>query len=68
MVIEINSLPIFIGAIANLSLNFFLIPEFGATGAAVATLISYICSPIIGMLVHSRETRENASLLLMPFL
>lgn len=32
---------IFLGAIVNVILNFYLIPIYGASGAAVATLISY---------------------------
>lgn len=31
-----------VGAIANIALNFSLIPNFGAQGAAIATCISYI--------------------------
>ena len=33
---------VWIAAFANFALNFFLIPIFGATGAAIATLLSYL--------------------------
>jgi len=36
-----------VGAIVNVSANFLLIPRFGLTGAAVATLLSYLTITII---------------------
>ena len=34
---------IFVGASINIILNFLLIPRFGKEGAAIATLLSYLC-------------------------
>jgi O-antigen/teichoic acid export membrane protein len=34
---------IFIGATINIILNFILIPRYGKVGAAIATLLSYLC-------------------------
>ena len=36
-----------LGAITNIGLNFILIPKYGASGAALATLISYGCSAFL---------------------
>ena len=41
-------------ALINLALNFLLIPEYGMMGAAVATLISYVLTPIAAYLVSRR--------------
>ena len=38
----LTSLAITAGAVLNIALNFLLIPRFGMTGAAVATLVSYL--------------------------
>ena len=35
------------GAITNISLNFLLIPKYGAMGAAVATMVSYLVTFLI---------------------
>lgn len=40
-----------IGAVANVFLNFLLIPLIGIEGAAIATLIGYVISDVICMLV-----------------
>ena len=48
---------VFWGAIANLILNAILIPEFGITGAAIATLISQIIVVVIAPLFY-KETKE----------
>ena len=40
-----------IGAVANVFLNFILIPLIGIEGAAIATLIGYVISDIICMIV-----------------
>lgn len=55
-----------VGALANLTLNSLLIPSIGASGAAIATLISYTIAPFFSMFFHSRETRANAIILLAP--
>lgn len=41
-----------LGALANVGLNYFLIPKFGVVGAAYATLISYAMSSYIVLLLH----------------
>jgi polysaccharide transporter, PST family len=43
-----------IGLLANLLLNFFLIPAYGALGAAIATTISYTLVVFAGPLVTPR--------------
>jgi polysaccharide transporter, PST family len=50
-----------IGLLANVLLNLFLIPRFGARGAAVATVISYFISTF--SLVLFARTRSHAALL-----
>ena len=47
-----------IGAIINIVLNFFLIPEMGISGAAWATLVSYFFSVYICLLFW-RKTRAS---------
>lgn len=42
------------GAVVNVILNLFLIPRFGAMGAAVATVISYACSWYLFNLLSSK--------------
>jgi len=44
-----------IGALANLGLNFLLIPRYGIMGAAAATLISYI---LVSALYYTASQRE----------
>lgn len=46
-----------LGAATNIALNFLLIPKFGETGAAVATVISYSVAAFFADLLHVR-TRE----------
>ncbi len=46
---------LFLGMIINISLNIWLIPTYGISGAAVATLISYII-PFLSLFLF-RETR-----------
>lgn len=45
------------GAIANIILNFYFIPEYGAYGAAIATLLSYATASYFSLLFYSK-TRE----------
>lgn len=40
-----------VAAIVNIGLNFWLIPLFGITGAALATFVSYLMLPILAWLV-----------------
>ncbi len=42
------------GAIANISLNVILIPQYGIEGAAIATLVSYSIANLFVFLVHRR--------------
>lgn len=51
-----------IAAIANIGMNFWLIPSWGATGAAVATLITQFLTSI-GIPLIWRDTRENVKLI-----
>ena len=43
-----------LGAFANVVLNYFLIPEFGAQGAAYATLISYAFASFFSLAIYSK--------------
>ncbi|HEX9070107.1 MAG TPA: polysaccharide biosynthesis C-terminal domain-containing protein, partial [Ktedonobacterales bacterium] len=43
-----------IAAVANLALNFVLIPRFGAIGAALSTLIAYVVLAVAGYLANQR--------------
>ena len=47
------------GAIVNVILNFTLIPRHGAMGAAVATLISYLCTYAIRAYDTSHYVKFN---------
>lgn len=63
--------------IVNLVLNFFLIPRYGADGAAIASMISYSLAAVLFLVLYSYETgltikeilivkREDAHELLKP--
>lgn len=43
-----------LGAFVNVVLNYFLIPEFGAQGAAYATLISYAFASFFSLAIYSK--------------
>ena len=43
-----------LGAIANLLLNFWLIPIYGGNGAAIATVISYIVASYLTCMIYPR--------------
>jgi O-antigen/teichoic acid export membrane protein len=43
-----------VAAIINLAMNLLLIPRFGITGAALATLISYLCLPVMTWFISKR--------------
>ena len=58
---------VLLGAIANIILNYFLIPLYGANGAAISTLISYSMIILIFDLL-SKETREIFYLKISVFL
>ena len=54
------------GAMANVILNYFLIPKFGINGAAVASLITQIfANVVVSYLI--KATRENTYLMLKGF-
>lgn len=55
----------FIGAIANIGLNIILIPRFGISGAAMATLISYGLATLSSIL--PKGSRVNIYLLVNSF-
>jgi len=45
------------GAVLNVGMNLFLIPRYGAAGAAIATVVSFACAAVL-IHVFSRKTRE----------
>jgi PST family polysaccharide transporter len=56
-----------IGLVCNVVLNLLLIPEMGAKGAAIATVVSYFVSTL--SVVFFKRTRSHTTLLLLaPFL
>jgi polysaccharide transporter, PST family len=46
-----------LGALVNIILNLFLIPPYGAMGAAIATVISYAASDLLSNVIHP-QTRS----------
>lgn len=46
-----NMLILSVGAIANIAINYFLIPILGIEGAAIATLVGYVISDIVGVII-----------------
>ena len=57
---------LFIGVIVNLILNAVLIPIFGISGAAFATLITQICTSVIAPLLF-KQTRVHTKLVWEAF-
>ncbi|MFC1680706.1 flippase [Pseudomonadota bacterium] len=55
-----------LGAVTNLLLNLILIPAFGLVGAAIATLISYVCA--VFMLQLFRKPRYQVTLMIRSLL
>jgi O-antigen/teichoic acid export membrane protein len=57
----INNMPMFLlyrsilGLLTNVILNLFLIPEYGISGAAVSTVISYLMSDLFFDFMHSNS-------------
>ena len=43
-----------LGALANVVLNYSLIPQYGGVGAAYATLLSYATASYLALLLHSK--------------
>ena len=56
-----------IAAVANVGMNYLLIPKWGATGAAVATLITQIMTSILVPLLW-RDMRDNVKLMFQGIL
>lgn len=54
-------------AIINVALNYYLIPLFGAAGAAIASLITQVATSILLPMIF-KETRENSKLMLQAIL
>lgn len=50
------------GAATNVGLNLYLIPEYGGTGAAMATVFSYAVASYLALFLHAR-TREAAQMM-----
>ena len=44
-----------IGALFNVVLNYFLIPDYGSYGAAIATLISYGMASFVSLALHQKS-------------
>ena len=42
------------GTIVNVALNFYMIPRYGAVGAAIATLVSYASASYLALALHPR--------------
>ena len=63
--LKISMYRTFIGAIANIILNFWLIPRYGINGAAIASLISYFISTF--SLVFFKGTRNQMGLIFKAF-
>ena len=55
-------LAIFIGAVANIGLNFWLIPLYGVMGASFATLLSYL----LAYAIRAVDIQRLVSLELRP--
>jgi O-antigen/teichoic acid export membrane protein len=58
------------GAIANVSLNYFLIPHYGGKGAAFATLLSYSVSSYFVLFLYSKTrplAYQMSKSLILPF-
>lgn len=56
-----NMLILLTGAIVNIGINYTLIPVLGIEGAAIATLLGYTLSVIIGMIVLCKMNLMKAS-------
>ena len=55
-----------VGMLSNVILNIIFIPLYGATGAALATLISYSLVPIV--IFFFKKTRDHGFLILRAFM
>ncbi len=57
----------FSGALANVILNFILIPRYGAIGAAIATIISYMVTSVL-ILAFFKETKVMFNIFVKSFI
>jgi O-antigen/teichoic acid export membrane protein len=46
-------------AVLNIGLNWWLVPEYGSVGAAVATVLSHLCLVAVSMIASERLWRVN---------
>lgn len=56
-----------IGAVLNVALNYFLIPIYGPSGAAVATLVTQFVTSVIAPALF-KETRIHTKYVIEAFL
>lgn len=45
----------FFSMLMNILLNLYLIPRFGISGAALATLVSYVAVPVIAIVINNKK-------------
>ena len=55
------------GALLNIALNFVFIPEYGAVGAAMTTLLSYAGASYFALFIH-KSSREQAKMMTLSLL
>ena len=55
------------GAVVNVALNYFMIPKFGVTGAAYATLLSYAFASFFSLALYPK-TRPVFFMMVKSFL
>lgn len=55
-----------VGVTVNIALNFFLIPNYGAYGAAVATLVSSFSANVLALAIF-KETRLSSIMIIKSF-
>jgi len=60
---KVNMYMTILGAIVNLILNYYLIPFYGARGAAIATVISHIASVNIVTLILKKTRKDSLYIL-----
>ena len=56
---KVSAISTIVGAVANIILNLILIPQYGISGAAFATLISYSMSVIAVLLFKRNRSQIN---------
>lgn len=57
-----------LGALSNILLNLFLIPQYGTLGAAIATVISYAIAGYLALFVHPKTWQPARMMTLALFL